>query len=35
MFWAYLSMPVGALCAMVGVIGNFLDPRHEELETAT
>ena len=35
MFWAYLSMPVGALCAKVGVIGNFLDPRHEELETAT
>lgn len=35
MFWAYLSMPVGALCAMAGVIGNFLDPRHEELETAT
>jgi TRAP-type C4-dicarboxylate transport system permease small subunit len=35
MFWAYLAMPVGALCAMVGVIGNFLDPRHEELETAT
>lgn len=35
MFWAYLAMPVGALCAMFGVIGNFLDPRHEELETAT
>lgn len=35
MFWAYLALPVGSLCAMVGVIGNFLDPRHEELETAT
>jgi TRAP-type C4-dicarboxylate transport system permease small subunit len=35
MFWAYLALPVGAVCAMVGAIGNFLDPRHEELETAT
>lgn len=34
MFWAFLALPVGAVCAMVGVIGNFLDPRHEELETA-
>ena len=35
MFWAYLALPVGAVCAMVGAIGNFLDPRHQELETAT
>jgi TRAP-type C4-dicarboxylate transport system permease small subunit len=34
MFWAYLAMPVGCLFAIVGVIGNFLEPRHEELETA-
>lgn len=35
MFWAYLALPVGAICAMVGTVGNFLDPRHQELETAT
>lgn len=35
MFWAYLALPVGAVCAMVGTIGNFLDPHHQELETAT
>jgi TRAP-type C4-dicarboxylate transport system permease small subunit len=35
MFWAYLALPVGAVCAMAGAIGNFLDPRHQELETAT
>ncbi|MES2535587.1 MAG: TRAP transporter small permease [Pseudomonadota bacterium] len=34
MFWAYLPLPVGAICAMVGVIGNYLDPIHLELETA-
>lgn len=34
MLWAYLALPVGAVIAMVAVVGNFLDPRHEELETA-
>jgi TRAP-type C4-dicarboxylate transport system permease small subunit len=34
MFWAYLALPVGAACAVFGVIGNFLDPKHQELETA-
>lgn len=34
MFWAYVAMPVGGLCAIFGVIGNFLEPKHEELETA-
>ncbi len=34
MLWAYLALPVGALCSAVGVIGNFLDPRRQELETA-
>jgi TRAP-type C4-dicarboxylate transport system permease small subunit len=34
MFWAYLALPLGAACAMVGVIGNYLDPIHQELETA-
>jgi len=34
MFWAYLAIPVGALCAVPGIVGNLLDPRHEELENA-
>ena len=34
MTWAYVAMPVGALFSMVGVIGNWFDPRREELETA-
>ncbi len=34
MTWAYAAMPVGAVFAMVGVIGNWLDPKREELETA-
>jgi TRAP-type C4-dicarboxylate transport system permease small subunit len=34
MFWAYLALPVGGLFAAVAVIGNFLDPKRLELETA-
>jgi TRAP-type C4-dicarboxylate transport system permease small subunit len=34
MFWAYLAMPVGALFAMLGIVGNLLDPQRLELETA-
>ncbi|MEY2803931.1 MAG: hypothetical protein RL657_1267 [Pseudomonadota bacterium] len=34
MFWAYIAMPVGAAFAVMGIIGNFLDPKREELETA-
>ena len=34
MFWAYVAIPVGAAFAVLGVVGNFLEPRHEELETA-
>ena len=34
MFWAYLSMPVGGLFAVMGIIGNFFDPKRHELETA-
>ena len=34
MFWAYLSMPVGGLFAVMGIIGNFVDPKQHELETA-
>jgi TRAP-type C4-dicarboxylate transport system permease small subunit len=34
MFWAYLALPVGGLFSALGVIGNFLDPKRLELETA-
>ena len=34
MFWAYLAMPVGGLFAVVGLVGNLLDPQRLELETA-
>ena len=34
MFWAYLAMPVGAVFSVLGIIGNYLDPRRLELETA-
>lgn len=34
MFWAYVAIPVGAAFAIFGIIGNFMDPRHHELETA-
>ncbi len=34
MFWAYLAMPVGGVFAILGAIGNALDPKREELEMA-
>ena len=34
MFWAYLAMPVGGLFAVIGIVGNALDPQRLELETA-
>jgi TRAP-type C4-dicarboxylate transport system permease small subunit len=34
MFWAYISMPVGAVFAVIGIVGNWLDPKRLELETA-
>jgi TRAP-type C4-dicarboxylate transport system permease small subunit len=34
MFWAYLAMPVGAVFSVVAIIGNLLDPKRQELETA-
>ncbi|GAD24923.1 TRAP transporter small permease [Acidovorax sp. MR-S7] len=34
MFWAYLAIPVGGLFCIPGIVGNLLDPRREELETA-
>ena len=34
MFWAYIAMPVGGLFSAVGIIGNLLDPKRLELDTA-
>ena len=34
MFWAYLAMPVGGVFCAIGIVGNLLDPRRMELETA-
>lgn len=34
MSWGYAAIPVGAVFAMVGVVAQFLDHRHEELENA-
>ena len=34
MFWAYLAMPIGGLFCVVALIGNLIDPRRHELETA-
>ena len=34
MVWAYLALPVGAVFSILGIIGNYLDPKRLELETA-
>jgi TRAP-type C4-dicarboxylate transport system permease small subunit len=34
MFWAYLALPVGGMFSVIAMIGNLLDPRRIELETA-
>ena len=34
MFWAYVAMPVGSVFAALAVLGNWLDPMRQELETA-
>lgn len=34
MFWAYLAMPVGGLFSAVAILGNLVDPKRLELETA-
>lgn len=35
MFWAYLALPVGGIFSAIAIIGNWVDPRRLELETAT
>lgn len=34
MVWAYLALPVGAAFSIFGIVGNYLDPKRLELETA-
>ena len=34
MFWAYVELPVGAVFSAIGIVGNLIDPRRMELETA-
>ncbi|HEX7076394.1 MAG TPA: TRAP transporter small permease [Hyphomicrobiaceae bacterium] len=34
MVWAYSAMPVGAAFSLLAILGQLLDPRHRELETA-
>jgi TRAP-type C4-dicarboxylate transport system permease small subunit len=34
MFWAYLALPVGGLFSVLAIVGNWLDPKRLELETA-
>lgn len=34
MFWGYVAMPVGAMFSVLAIVGNYLDPRRNELETA-
>ncbi|MDQ0569528.1 TRAP-type C4-dicarboxylate transport system permease small subunit [Variovorax paradoxus] len=34
MMWSYLAMPVGSVFCLFGIVGNFLDPKRLELETA-
>jgi len=34
MVWSYLALPVGSLFCLFGIVGNFLDPKRLELETA-
>lgn len=35
MFWAYLALPVGGVFCVIAIVGNLLDPRRMELESAT
>ena len=34
MLWAYIAMPVGACFSVIAILGQWLDPRHYELDTA-
>ena len=34
MFWAYLALPVGGVFSVIAIVGNWLDPKRLELESA-
>ncbi len=34
MIWAYIAMPIGGLFSVMGIVGNYFDPKRLELETA-
>ena len=34
MIWAYIAMPIGAAFSLLAIVAHFIDPRHQELETA-
>jgi len=34
MFWAYLSLPVGGVFCIISLVGQLIDPKRQELETA-
>lgn len=35
MIWGYIAMPIGGVFCIFALIGQMLDPKHLELETAT
>lgn len=34
MIWGYIAMPIGGCFCVIALIGNLIDPQHQELETA-
>ena len=34
MFWAYIALPIGGVFSLIGLVGNLIDPKRLELETA-
>lgn len=34
MIWGYISMPIGGVFCAIALIGQLIDPQHQELETA-
>jgi len=34
MFWAYLAIPVGGICSLFGIVGQWLEPANRELDTS-
>ncbi len=34
MYWAYIALPIGGVFSLIGLVGNLIDPKRLELETA-